>query len=224
MIEVDIHLHTDFSSCANLSLDRLVAVCRENARTIVTATDHGSVEACKKLRELLPDRLVVFGIEVTCQEGDFLVFSDDEAYLASLSDYPPTVKELRRDEQTAVIWAHPRVSQRAHSWEAPKLDDVRQVVPHIDGLEVYNGTMLSLHREGVLSRKYFANLVRIALEYSLAMTGGSDAHDEEMLFHCGTKFPKGTGNSPDFVRAIKERKVMPVYDHRFFGVHVSLGG
>ncbi|HPM76435.1 MAG TPA: PHP-associated domain-containing protein [bacterium] len=224
MIEVDLHLHTTLSNCAEMDIVRIAEVFRNARRPIVTATDHGSTDACRRLRELLPDALVIFGNEITAAEGDFLVFSVDEDYVTGLPKKVDTVADLRRDERTAVIWAHPRVSQRARSWEAPKLPDVLKVVPYIDGLETINGTMLSLNKEGVLRRDYFANLVRIGIEYSLAMTGGSDAHDLDMLLRCGTRFPNNVNDAESFIEAIKLCRVSPVFDRNYFGDDVSLSG
>jgi len=223
MIEVDIHLHTD-SACSTLDVEQLAEILRHAGRPIVTATDHGSIAACRRLRELLPDCLVVTGMEVRSPEGDFLLFSSDDAYLESLPDNIDTVRDLRRDEQTAIIWAHPRVSQRARGWDAPKLPDVKKVCPNVDGLEVLNGTMLTLFKEGVLRKDYFRNLVQIAINYSLAMTGGSDAHEEPLALKAGTLFPQDVHDVASFIQAIKERRVSPVYDRSFFEINLSLSG
>jgi hypothetical protein len=131
---------------------------------------------------------------------------------------------LRRDETTAVIWAHPRVSQRAKGWETPELPEVQAVAPFVDGLEIFNGTMLGLVGEGLVHKTYFANLLRVSLDHSLAMTGGSDTHDVNMLFRCGTIFPSGAHDAAGFVQAIKQRRVAPVYDHGFFHFNISLSG
>ena len=225
MPEADLHVHTFLSHSSAVSVEALADICRERKRAVVTVTDYGTIEGCRRLRELLPGQFVMPGLELTSTAGgDFLVFSTDEDYLASLPHPIESVRQLRRDETTAVIWAHPRVSQRAKGWETPELPEVQAVAPYVDGLEIYNGTMLGLVDEGLVHKTYFANLLRVSLDHSLAMTGGSDTHDAGMLFRCGTVFPSDVQDAANFVRAIKERRVAPVYDHEFFRFNISLSG
>jgi hypothetical protein len=224
MGEVDLHVHSTLSHSSAVSIENLAQVYRASRRPLVTVTDYDSIEGCRRLRELLPEQTVLFGLEIRTAEGHFLIFSTDEAYLASLGQPFESVRQLRRGEDTVVIWAHPGVSQRAKGWEAPELPVVHAVAPFIDGLEIYNGTMMSLAGEGSVRRNYFSNLVRVALDRSLAMTGGSDTHEAEMVFRCGTKYPDEVRDAADLVRAIKQRRVAPVYDHRFFNVNISISG
>ena len=224
MIEVDLHVHTMLSHSSAVSLAALAEVYRSSKRPLVTITDYGTIEGCLELRSLLPEQEVLLGLEITAAEGDFLVFSTDEEYLGTLRSPVESVRQLRRTEDTVVIWAHPRVSQRAHGWEAPELPEVQAVAPYIDGVEVFNGTMLSLVNEGLVRRTYFSNLVRVAVERSLAMTGGSDTHDASMMFRCGTKFLPEVRDAAGLVQAIRERKATPTYDYCFFNVNISLGG
>jgi len=221
-MDLDLHLHTSFSPCSTLALEDLVQLFLAQGHDLATIADFGITKSCGQLREMLPNMVVICGVELKAEEGDFLVYSPDEAYLRSLPVEIGSVKNLRRNEQTAVIWAHPRVSQRARSYEAPSLPEVQKVVPYIDGLELYNGTMLSLHKEGLLRHDYFHNLVRIIMDYGLAMTGGSDARDRDLAFKCITRVPDDIHDALSLVEAIKNRRVIPAYDHEYFGVVFSL--
>jgi histidinol phosphatase-like PHP family hydrolase len=130
---------------------------------------------------------------------------------------------LPRQGEAAVIWAHPFISHHVWSYEAIKLPEVHATVPYIDGLELFNGTMLHLNRQQLLEVRYFQNLMRIGVEYGLTMTAGSDAHEADLLGRCYTTFPAAVDDAASFVSALKDRRVVPHYDHEFFGVRIPLG-
>jgi hypothetical protein len=197
---------------------------RATGQKLATVTDFTSVDACRELRGLTPsDCLVVMGLEVRVPEGDFLVFSTDEEYLAGLPASLATIRDVRRAEDTAVIWAHPFVDQRAMTYEAPRLPEVRATVPFIDGLELFNGAMLDLNRQHLLRVGYFRNLIRIASDHGLAMTAGSDAHEPSLLGRCTTSYPDAAKDAAGLIGALKRGEVRPHYDYEFFGVRIPLG-
>lgn len=224
---VDTHLHTRFSECSSVTVDFLVERGREAGTHAICCTDHHSLMATHHLKRELPDRLVIPAIEVDTHEGDVLVYSEDMGYLESLIEFDGTVRDLRRDDSTCLVWAHPCVSQRVSLVGAdfsdasrvaadPNLARVADVLPHVDGLEIYNGQMLSLFIEGMLQPAYFRNLIYVAERFGVACTGGSDAHEPENWGTVWTNFPQPLGTVRDFVRAIRERRVRPEYDRRVY--------
>ena len=223
LLSVDIHFHTSLSSCSTFSMEALVETIRRRKLPIVTATDHGSAAACDILREALPETTVVSAVEVTTQEGDFLVYSTDEEYVRSLGTYAGTVKDLRCDHETALVWAHPRVPQ-VNGWESPSEQnpEIAMVLSYVDGLEIFNGMMLGLATQGVVRTPYFNHLNYLADRFDVAITGGSDAHEEESFFKAWTDFEGPVKSVQDFVTAIKERRVRPCYDHNHFDIGVDL--
>jgi hypothetical protein len=190
---------------------------------LATVTDFCSLDACDELRRREPHCTIVCGLEVRTAEGDFLLYSADEEYLRSLPTRLASVRQLVRGPQTAVVWAHPFVSQRAKSYDAPSLPEVGAAAPFIDGLELFNGTMLNLNRQQLLRDAYFENLQRIAADCGLAMTAGSDAHEPSLIGHAVTVFPPEVVDAASFVKAIKDRRVSPHYDADFFGVRIPQG-
>ncbi|MCC6156615.1 MAG: PHP domain-containing protein [Deltaproteobacteria bacterium] len=224
---VDTHLHTRFSECSSVTVDFLIERGRDPGIHAICCTDHHSLMATHQLRSVLPDRLVIPAIEVDTREGDVLVYSEDMDYLESLIDFDGSVRDLRRDETTCLVWAHPCVSQRVSLVGAdfsdaarvaadPNLVRVADVLPHVDGLEIYNGQMLSLYLEGMLQPAYFRNLIYVAETFGVACTGGSDAHETESWGTVWTNFPERLGSVRDFVRAIRDRRVNPEYDRRVY--------
>ena len=221
-VVADLHIHTNLSSCSSFTVEEAVRLVRARGLRFATVTDHGDGSACAILREALPGVVVVFGVEVTTQEGDFLVYSLDEAYVRGLGVYAGSVTELRRDADTALVWAHPRVPQ-AEDWAesstpGPEID---RVLTRVDALELFNGMMLHLADQGLVRPPYFANLRALAARHGVALTGGSDAHEPENFFAAWTEFEDGVETAGDFIRAIKARRVRPDYDRARHAVRVD---
>ncbi len=184
-----------------------------------------------RLRKELPDTLFIPAVEVEADEGDFLVFTEDTDYLLSMKSFRGSVRNIRRNADTAVVWAHPCVSQREdlslirrRGSDAGGLDEkeLNLVARHVDGLEFLNGTMLSLADCGLVRPLYFKNLQHLARRYNLARTGGSDAHEEEAWFKVWTEFADRVDCVRDFVRAVKERRTRPNYDRAYFQTDIDL--
>ncbi|MCL4233519.1 MAG: PHP domain-containing protein [Deltaproteobacteria bacterium] len=229
---VDTHLHTRFSECSSVTVDFLIERGRDPETHAICCTDHHSLMATRQLQRELPDRLVIPAIEVDTHEGDVLVYSEDMDYLESLVEYDGSVRDLRRDEATCLVWAHPCVSQRVSLVGAdfadaarvaadPNLNRVADVLPHVDGLEIYNGQMMSLFLENMLQPAYFKNLVYVAEVFRVACTGGSDAHEVENWGTVWTDFGAPLRSVRDFVRAIRERRVRPEYDRRIYPTNLG---
>lgn len=232
LVRIDTHLHSRFSDCSSLSVDFLVEQGKKQRDKVMLCTDHGSFRAMTLLMKELPDSLVIPALEVEAEEGDFLVYSTNLDYIFSLEPFDGSVMKLRRDETTAVVWAHPCVSQRvdlsktngATNGERGGLDDaqITAILENIDGLELFNGTMLSLAACGLVKPTYFSNLQYLARRHNLACTGGSDAHEEESWSKVWTEFLDPVETVSDFVRAIKERRVTPAFDQGYFHADIHL--
>jgi PHP-associated len=221
-MRLDIHTHTVHSDCSNLDVGVICRRIHEQKIPVFTVTDHGNSRACDALADSCKEAKIVYGVEVTAKEGDFLVYSLDVDYIKNLTIYQPSVRSLRRDEETAVVWAHPRIPHK-HSigWTSP-CGDLDEVLCSIDGLEIFNGTMLNLAATGVVHMTYFANLKRLADNAHIATTGGSDAHDPAHFYTAWTEFEDTIKTPADFIRALKTGNVKPNYDREFYKLNVVL--
>lgn len=222
-LRIDLHLHTHLSACSTFEVEDLIALIKKQGLPFVTVTDHGTCGACGILKEALPEVQVINGLEVTTQEGDFLIYSLDEDYIHSLGTYADTVTDLRRDDQTALIWAHPRVPQ-VHGWTSPSPTDpeIEKILRHVDGLEIFNGMMLSLATEGVVRMPYFNNLNYLADLFNVAITGGSDSHEAGTFFSAWTEFERDIKTPADCIAALKAGEVRPCYNRGFYDIEVDL--
>ena len=203
-MRLDIHTHTTFSDCSSLDISVICQSIRKKKLPIFTVTDHGNARACDELEKACPGTAIIWAVEVTAKEGDFLIYSLDKDYIRSLAIYQDSVRVLRRDQDTAVIWAHPRVPHKqAIGWTSP-CGDLDEVLCNIDGLEIFNGTMLNLAATGVVHMNYFANLKQLAENAKIGVTGGSDAHDPMHFYTAWTEFDDEVRSPEDLVSASNE--------------------
>ena len=216
---IDLHIHTEESVCSTFSYSELKERIRALRLHIATATDHGSAKACLKLKREMSDVLIIPGIEVTAQEGDFIVFTADIEYLKTLGAYVGSVKDLRRDEETVVIWAHPRIPHRFPWTEpSPQKELIEKVLPLVDAVEIFNGHILEMTAQGFIMPLYYKNLAEMAESARLALTAGSDTHDGKSFMKCWTEIEAEVKSELDFIAAIRSGKTKPNFDAEFYGL------
>jgi len=214
---IDLHIHTEESVCSTFGFPDLRERIRSMSLKLATVTDHGTVKACLKLKKELKEVLIIPGIEVTAQEGDFIVFTGDEDYLKSLGAFIGSVKDLRRDESTVVIWAHPRTPHRFLWTEpSPQKSLIDRVLPLVDGLEIFNGHILEMTAQGFIMPLYYKNLAAMAEVGKVALTAGSDTHTGKSFMKCWTEIEVEVKSERDFVNAIRNRKTHPNFDPEFY--------
>lgn len=209
-MQVDLHVHSDVSPCSRYDRRDLLEDLISMKIKIATVTDHGSVECCRWLAERTAADKILFGVEVSSHEGDFLVFSADPLYFDTVGLYVKSVSNITRDNRTAVVWAHPRVGA-PNGWKAPSYSNpqTRHVLDHIDAIEQFNGNMLALAAQGLLSADYEDSIADMAQRSGIALTGGSDAHIRGDFFRAWTQFPDDADTVTRIVEAIKDRAITP---------------
>jgi hypothetical protein len=216
-MRLDLHIHSNYSKCSAYNIRDMEADILNARMKAATVTDHGSARACHELKKRLKDVSVLFGIELSALEGDFLLFSTDIEYISSLTQYVKSVADIRNDDTCAVVWAHPK-SRTAKGWRAPAISKkaTRTALARVDGIELFNGRMLALLENRAISPAYFIRLGELAEKAGLAVTGGSDAHTRGYMMCSWTEFPPGARKPADFISAIKNRKTRASFRRDFF--------
>lgn len=162
-------------------------------------TNHGEMRDFEHLARIAPaDLMLIPGVEISSEEGDFIVFSTDYEYLDSLLPSQRLPDPREHPGETAVVWAHPFAAIGVNSFSEKY---IAGVAARVDGIEVFNGNWMD--EQGVeLAR-------RVAAEHDLAELGGSDAHRRENLFKCWTEVDP-IGSADDFIAAVKGRQTTAV--------------
>lgn len=144
----------------------LVRVCRERGIDRLVVTDHNTIAGALAAKEIDPE-LVIVGEEIRTTRGELLAAFMTEEIPKGLTPQE-TIKRLR--EQGAFISvSHPFDPQRG--W---RLDDLLEIAPLVDAVEVFNSRCLL--------GKWNREAAGFAEKHGLLGTVGSDAH---LLYEVG---------------------------------------
>ncbi|MFH1672844.1 MAG: PHP domain-containing protein [Pseudomonadota bacterium] len=189
----DLHVHTTISPCSVLTLEEILNHARARGLDGVCITDHDTMDVRHLIREgPQPTGLcVIFGIEYTTNDGDFLLFGP-------FDKVPPG---LQAPEVLRWIDAVGGVAVAAHPFRRG-----RQTQEYLiqEGLcrivEGLNGR----NRESENDR-----LNRWRKRYSVHEVGGSDAHSLAELGKVLTSFSEPVRSRQGLVAALKKGRYVP---------------
>ena len=202
-MNVDLHTHTyPASDCSHITYSDYITWCVDQSIEAVALTNHGDLSDNRRLGPALAAEgvLLIDGVEISTLFGDFVVFSPDLDYLATLRAVQDALRAGEVPEGAAVVWVHPGAGGgRSGSAYYPGIENM--VAGVVDGVEVYNGSWLG--------DRYVAVAEQIAADHGTARTGGSDAHDAAHLMRCYTELPDPVRSTADVVEALRLRSTIP---------------
>ena len=215
MYKTEAHLHTyPVSSCAQLTPVEQVRLFKEAGYDTVIVSDHFSSHHFKKLGEHLTfaekvdklcdayleakaegDRIgltVLFSVELSFHKNHYLLYGVTREFLKLRED----IFDIDIDELYAHLKAHGITIIQAHSHRAEKC------VPHphhVDGFEIN----FNLRKDN-----YNERTVKVAKEYDLPLTIGSDAHRPEDVGISATLSEEKIESIEQYLRLVFERKLI----------------
>jgi len=188
VMKIDIHVHTTLSSCSQLTLDNILAQAPSNGLDGVCITDHDTMAVRHHISEGIQSNglCVLFGMEYTTSEGDFLLFGPYEELIRGL----PAPILLRYVENTGgvAVAAHPfRVNRPTSEYLVRK--KMCRIVEGVNGRNsiVENEAVLTWHSR-----------------YNVSQVGGSDAHSLAELGQVPTSFSAPVTCRSAFIQALKQ--------------------
>lgn len=184
---LDLHVHSNTSFDSKIKIGILLKKLKEIGLDGIAITDHDSIAAISKAKELAKRYQVkVFsGVEISTNRGHLLAYGIEEKpiYRKSVAE---TIEWIK-DRDGAAVCAHPfRAS-------APSIGDM-VYEHHFDGIEINGRTKSAQNRAAEVAAK----LMRITL------IGGSDAHIIQRVGIISTQFHNELTNDGDLVEAIKK--------------------
>ena len=199
-MKIDLHTHcTIGSGCSHQSVERIVADAAANGMDAVCITDHNNMACLLEAQRVSAEagRPVFVGMEVTCDEGDFLTFGCDRP-----EGFPPiSYEELREEIDTdrcAVIPAHAYRGGNPHG-NTPEI--IRTCTSDFVALEVYSTNVTDHDTE---------QLINLATEVGLPMVGCGDSHWPGTAGLNYTEFDDDIESLEELIAALKSGKFMAV--------------
>jgi len=189
MKRYDLHIHTRYSRCSNNDPKQILLTAKKNKLDGIAITDHNSIKGAIETKKLNRDKNfeVIIGEEIKTDCGEILAY-----YLTKEikpGKFEEVIAQIKQQHALAVI-AHPYDFGIIRK---PINTDLKELAPHLDGVEVLNGRCL-------FSR---SNKKAKQIAHSLNIPGvaGSDAHFLFEIGKCCTLFPQ------DLRSALKNNKL-----------------
>ncbi len=189
----DMHVHTSLSPCSGMTADEAVGRAKELGLDGICITDHDTMDIRHTLSEGLQENglCVIFGMEYSTSQGDFLVFGPFERLARNL----PAHQLLQTVEQDG------GVAVAAHPFRRKRPVNEKIIRDGLCGaIERFNG-------RNTFSENLAAERWRRC--YDLIECGGSDAHTIGEVGTFATRFFVPIRTRSDLITALKESQCRP---------------
>ncbi len=188
---VDFHCHTHASHDSRSRIDILFNRASKQGIDKIVITDHNQIHSAREAFGLYPELFIV-GEEILTTKGELLGVFVKEEIPAGLE--PFRAIKLLREQDAFISVPHPFDLKR-HGW---KLQDLFEILPFIDAIEVYNSRCLKAED----NKKAQA----FAAKHKLLGTAGSDSHLIWELGRAVTVLPS-FGNAHELRMALRTARV-----------------
>jgi predicted metal-dependent phosphoesterase TrpH len=182
----DLHVHTRFSPCSNAGIGDIIVRARQRGLDGVCITDHQTMDIGRAMTEGVQANglCVLFGMEYSTPQGDFLLFGPFEDLDLDLDGN--LLLSTVRSRGGAAVAAHPFRKARP-------VDErlIRNGLCH--GIECVNGRNTS--RENADAEQW-------TRRFRLTRCGGSDAHTLDELGTFATRFLVPVRSRADLIQAL----------------------
>jgi predicted metal-dependent phosphoesterase TrpH len=189
----DLHVHTSLSPCGKMNIEDLVARALDRGLDGVCITDHQTMDIRHVIAEGIQENglCVIFGMEYSTPQGDFLLFGPFEELAPNLS--ADRLLSNVRDHGGAAVAAHPFRKARPADEQL-----IRKGLCH--AVECVNGRNTPHENSAV---------EQWLRRYRLAQCGGSDAHTLDELGTFATRMLNPIQTRADLIQALQRGMCRP---------------
>ena len=191
MLKLDLHIHSQYSEDATGSPKDIIKILQKKGLQGMAITDHNTVEGGLKALKVKPKEFIVIpGVEISTKDGHMLALNVTENIKRHLS-----VEETV--EKIIDAGGLPVVPHLFRNMSGIKKEKLRNIRTKISAIEVFNSC--SLPQTNLKTAK-------IAKEYGLGGTGGSDAHDPIYAGYAYTTIDNTDINIDSILSEINKKK------------------
>ena len=192
MLKADLHIHTEYSTDCNTSLEQVINRCLELGINCVAIADHGTAEGALKMRAIAPFPVIV-AEEILTPHGEIMGMFLNETIPSRLS-VEQAISRIKAQGGLVCI-PHPFDTFRRSALDGKT---VEKIVEQIDIVEVFNSRAILL-RDSTRAQIF-------AQKYGLPGSAGSDAHTFGEIGNAYVEMPEFNGRD-DFLQALVKGKV-----------------
>jgi len=191
MIKLDLHIHSQYSEDAIGSPKDIIKSLKKRGLQGMAITDHNTVEGGLKAVKIAPkDFIVIPGIEISTADGHMLALNVEKNIARNLS-IQETVEKILDQGGTPIV---PHLFRNMSGIKKEKLKTIHQ---KINTIEVFNACSMP---------KTNLKIAKIAKEFNLGGTGGSDSHDPAYAGYAYTVVDTTDMNADTVLSEINKKK------------------
>jgi predicted metal-dependent phosphoesterase TrpH len=162
MLKLDLHIHSQYSEDATGSPKDIIKILQKKGLQGMAITDHNTVEGGLRALKVKPKEFIVIpGVEISTKDGHMLALNVTE----NIKKHLTAEETVEKIIDTGGL---PVVPHLFRNMSGIKKEELKNIQTKISAIEVFNSC--SLPQTNLKTSK-------IAKEYDLGGTGGSDAHD-----------------------------------------------
>jgi predicted metal-dependent phosphoesterase TrpH len=191
MIKLDLHIHSQYSEDAIGAPKDIIKSLKKKGLQGMAITDHNTVEGGLKAVKIAPkDFIVIPGIEISTADGHILALNVEKNIAGNLS-IQETVEKILDQGGTPIV---PHLFRNMSGIKKEKLKTIHQ---KINTIEVFNACSMP---------KTNLKIAKIAKEFNLGGTGGSDSHDPAYAGYAYTVVDTADMNADAVLSEINKKK------------------
>lgn len=191
MLKADLHVHTCYSADCGTPLDKIVARCLQIGINCIAIADHHSIAGALRLKEIAPFNVIV-AEEIMTPIGELMGLFLTQEIPRGLSAQE-TITRIKSQGGLVNI-PHPF----GHSFRENKKLLSQEILSQIDLIEVFNSR--------IPFPNSFPKASKLAAEYRLPASAGSDAHTIREIGRAYVEMPEFNGPE-DFLDCLTRGKI-----------------
>jgi len=191
MLKIDLHLHSQYSEDGIGTPKEIMNVLQKKGFNGMAVTDHNTIKGSLEALKLKPkDFVIIPGVEISTRDGHMLAIGIKENIPRNLTVEETVDKIL----DNGGIPIPPHLFRNMSGIKKNKLNSIHK---KINVIEIFNGC--SLPNTNIKTAK-------IAREYNLGGTGGSDAHEPSFAGYGYTVIDTTDTNLDSILSEINKKK------------------
>jgi hypothetical protein len=205
MLKLDLHIHSQYSGDGIGAPKEIIKVLQKRGLQGMAITDHNTIKGSIKALEIAPkDFIVIPGVEISTLDG----------HIVALGVKKNIERELPIEETVEKIidlGGIPLVVHLFRNMSGIKKNNLKKIHKKLTAIEVFNSC--SVPKSNLKSAK-------VAKEFNLGGTGGSDSHEPEYVGYGYTLIDTTDYNQDSVISHINKKKtwgegeILPLYYRR----------